>query len=638
MCGISGIYKFNSSGTVSERELSDMRDTLIHRGPDGGANYVSSDGKVGLSQRRLAIIDLSNEAACPMTNEDRKIWITFNGEIYNFKPLREELIKKGHQMRTHGDTEVILHGYEEWGQEIVEKLNGMFAFVIWDEKKKILFAARDHMGIKPFYYAVQNGAFYFGSEIKAILAHPDFNKELEEKNISHYLTFSSLPAPFTLFKDVKKLPAAHRITLGASGELKESAYWNPVKSDNERMDEEFYVSEIRRLLKDSIKSQMVSDVPFGCFLSGGIDSSTNATLMSEALGKPVETFSVGSKEFPSYNEFQYSRQVAKTLGAKNHEILTTQDDLREFLDKFPYYADDPNGDQVCFPLYYLSQLTKRSGVTVIQIGEGSDELFAGYDTYLKAASLYQAWWTSLEKLPGFARSGAFNFSKVFSGHKFDFPREYLRRLKEHEEPFWGHAIAFSDLQKDKILTGEYKGKNHESAYPLIAGFYDEIRSIDKNADFMKQMAYLEIKHRLPELLLHRADRMTMAHSLEGRVPFLDKRLVELALQIPGNMKTNNGKTTKYILKKAVEGIIPKEIIWRKKQGFGTPMREWLRNDSSVSSMLTDIIFNSKLRKRNIFNYENIKALIGSHRHDNVEQTFRIWNLITLSLWYDYWFA
>ncbi len=626
-----------------------MRDTLIHRGPDDAGVYLSPDGRVGFGTRRLKIIDLSPAGHMPMgvkrpnskfqvPNSKFDIWITYNGEVYNFREIREELEKKGYAFHSKTDTEVILNAYAEYGENCVELFNGMFAFVIWDETKKRLFAARDHMGIKPFYYALQNGVFYFGSEIKAILAHPDFKKELEEKNISYYLTFSSLPAPFTLFKDINKLPAAHRLTLSANGELKESSYWNPVKSENKESSEEFYISEIRRLLRDSIKSQMVSDVPFGCFLSGGIDSSTNAALMSEALGKPVETFSVGSKEFEKYNEFQYSRQIAKVLGAKNHETLTTENDLREFLEKFPYYIDDPNGDQVCFPLFYLAQLTRKNGVIVIQIGEGSDELFAGYDTYLKAANLYDAWWTSLEKLPGFAKSGAFNFSKLFSGRRFDFPREYLRRLKEHQEPFWGHAIAFSDLQKEKVLTKEYKERNrYESVYPLISGYYEEIKSIDKNADFMKQMAYLEIKHRLPELLLHRADRMTMAHSLEGRVPFLDKRLVELALQIPGNLKTKNGAATKYILKKAVEGIIPSEIIWRKKQGFGTPMREWLRSDSPVSSMLIDIIFNSKLRKRNVLDYDHIRDIIGSHRHNNVEQTFRIWNLITLSLWYDYWF-
>ncbi len=636
MCGISGVYYFNSSGEVEEWALTKSRDTLKHRGPDGGANYVSPGGKVGLSQRRLAIIDLSKEAACPMTNEDGTAWITYNGEIYNFKPIREELIRRGHKMKTRGDTEVILHGYEEWGETIVEKLNGMFAFVIWDEKKKSLFAARDHMGIKPFYYAIQDGTFYFGSEIKAILAYPEFKKELDNSGVSHYLTFSSTPAPHTLFKNIKKLPAAHYLVV-KNGAVTQKEYWNPSKDSKQSpLTEKQYIEEVRNLLRDSIKSQMISDVPFGCFLSGGIDSSINATLMSEALGKPVETFSVGYKDFGEKNEFQYSRETAKILGTKNHEILLDETHMHGFLEQYAEYADDPNGDPACFPIFWLSKLTRDSGVTVAQIGEGSDEIFAGYDVYIKAFQMYEKWrW--LKNIPGIAKPFASGAAKALLGLiHMDSGKDFAHRIIAGQKPFEGLAIAFGDHAKSGLLTQEFESKADRKSYAIIENYYNEIGKIDPSADFLKQMTYLEIKHRLPEFLLARADKMTMAHSIEGRVPFLDKRLVELALNMPSDIKIKNNET-KYILKKVAEGIIPDKIIRRKKQGFGTPIPEWLKRDSPLSKKMEGMVMNSGLRERNILDYARIGEIFSANRRGKTDQGFKLWNLITLSLWYDRWF-
>lgn len=642
MCGINGVYHFKNSKSVSEPAIKKMRDSLIHRGPDSAGIYISPDKKVGLGHRRLAIIDLSPTGHQPMANEDKTIWIVYNGEIYNFQELRPDLEKKGHIFRSKSDTEVIIHAYEEYGFDCVKKFNGMFAFVIWDEKKKILFAARDHLGIKPFYYAIQNGSFYFGSEIKAILAHPDFKKELEENNVSHYLTFSCMPSPHTLFKNIKKLPAAHYLTIKAGGITHEVEYWNPVSGirnqelgiRNQNELEEYFVNETRRLLRDSIKSQMVSDVAFGCFLSGGIDSSTNAVLMSRALGRPVETFSVGFERHDKYNEFQYSRQTAKLIGAKTHEILINEKHLEEFLPKYAFHADDPNGDPVCLPLFWLSKMTRENGVIMIQIGEGADEIFAGYELYLKALKLYGNLWQWLEKFPAFAKKGLFKATTPFVS---DFHKEYLRRLAANQEPFWGTAVAFSDYQKENLLSDEYKTNFYRSSsYDAIKNYYDELKEIDNSADFLKRTAYLEIKHRLPEFLLARADKMTMAHSIEGRVPFLEKQLVELAMQIPAGIKLKNNET-KHVLKEAVKGIIPEEIINRKKQGFGTPISEWLRAESPIREKLINIIKNSELKERNILNYDYVGKLIYAHQHQKAEHSFRIWNLITLSLWYDYWF-
>ncbi|MDP3725339.1 MAG: asparagine synthase (glutamine-hydrolyzing) [Nanoarchaeota archaeon] len=639
MCGITGIYDTRGGTPVLESDLIRMRDTLSYRGPDSAGIYISPDGRVGLGHRRLAIIDLTEAGAQPMTyrglrikalgseshraRRDQELIITFNGEIYNFKELREELRKKGCVFRSESDTEVILAAYAEYGAECVKKFNGMFAFAIWDEKNKILFAARDHVGIKPFYYSFENGVFLFGSEIKAILAHPSFKKELNEESVPLYLTFGCVPAPHTLFRGVKKLPAAHYLTIDGDGWMNIQEYWNPVQVESCKLplgpelgvegkvvsleeQEKYFVSETRRILEDSIRMQMVSDVPFGCFLSGGIDSSTNASLMSRALGSPVETFSIGVKDFGvKYNEFEYSRKTAELLGAKRHETLAGREDLLSFLPEFALHADDPQADFISFLVYYLSKLTRDSGVIVAQVGEGADEIFAGYDQYPKFLSSYRAYrrFSPLSRLA----------TPFFSSNP------YVERLMRGQEPYWGLAVAFS--------------KNGAS-YEVIKNLYNEVDRALPEADMLTRMTYIDLKIRLPEFLLARVDKMAMAHSIETRVPFLDHRLVELAFQIPEALKLKN-KTTKYILKQAVRGIIPDEIIDRKKQGFGAPVKEWLRGPATAKEF-TDIIFNSKIRERGFFDYASVQKLISEHQAGKADHTFRIWTLVTLSLWYDRW--
>ena len=632
MCGITGIYNVNNPSEVSEKTLVKMRDTLIHRGPDDEGIYISKDKKVGFGFRRLSIIDLSKAGNQPMANEDETIWLVFNGEIYNFQEIKKDLEKKGHKFHSKTDSEIVLHLYEEKGEECLEDLNGMFAFAIWDDKKKKLFAARDRLGIKPFYYYYKDGIFLFGSEIKAILEHPEVKREPDKEGIFHYLTFACTPAPFTLFKNIKKLAPANYLVLN-SNNIQVNCYWSPIQNIQQNTEED-YINKTRELLKDSIKKQMVSDVPFGCFLSGGIDSSTNAVLMSRAMGKPVETFSISFKDLPKYDEFQYSRKIANILGSKCYETVIGQKEFMEWLPKLAYQADDPNGDPVCFPVYYLSKLVRDSKVIMAQVGEGADELFCGYGTYMEFIRIYTKYWRYLEKLPKFIKKiPYFLLNLILPKNKLTLHKEFFRRLAYNKPFFYGGANAFSAYDKQFLLTDSFK---KEIPFNASDNLVESITaSVPSKSDFLQKMLYLELSIRLPELLLMRVDKMASAHSIETRVPFLDHRLVELAFSIPMDLKTKDNKT-KYILKEAVKGIIPDGIINRKKQGFGAPTSEWMRKESPISNDLVNIIRNSKIKELNIFDYTYIEKLITDHQNTICDNSFKLWYLITLSLWYDKW--
>ena len=613
-----------------------MADSIAHRGPDDEGFYVSSDEKLGFGFRRLSIIDLSPTGHQPMTNEDKTVWAMFNGEIYNFQELRQELIKKGHVFESQSDTETIIHGYEEEDLAIVERLNGMFAIALWDEKKKRLWLVRDRLGIKPIYYTVQNGTLIFGSEIKAILAHPEVKKKLNEEALFHYLTFACCPAPYTLFEGIKKLPAGWYLTVDEKG-VKEHQYWDAIGGKEAgKKSEEDYIKNIRDILTDSVQRQMVCDVPFGVFLSGGIDSSTNVALMTAARGQPVDSFSINVKELPKYDEFKWARKVAQIFQSRHHEITVGPQDLMSFLPTLAHHADDPNGDPVCFPLYAISKLIRESGVIVAQVGEGSDELFAGYDHYRIVVDFWKKWWQKLEALPRPLKKMLFELSKITKNPGHDLHRDQLRKLAQAEEFFWGGAIAFSEFSKWDIFTQDFRRRMEgRTSFDVIKPYYEKMDREAPNADFLTRMVYLELKIRLPELLLMRVDKITMANSIESRVPFLDHRLVELAMQIPMDLKIKNG-VSKYILKQAVRGILPDDVIDRKKQGFGAPVGEWL--NTALRQELPEVLWKSKIWEANIFDRSVVEKLVQNHQDGKAEASFRIWNLITLALWYDRWMA
>lgn len=637
MCGICGI--FNYGGTqqaVTEEKLVRMRDTMIHRGPDDAGVYISPDKMLGFGHRRLSIIDLSACGRQPMSNEDETIWIVFNGEIYNHEKLRTVLEAKGHRYRSRSDTETIIHLYEEKGSDCLKDIEGMFAFAIWDNNKHRLFMARDRIGKKPLYYTCRNGVFLFGSEIKSILAYPGVDRDIDVEAMYHYLTFFVTPSPFTLFKDINKLPPGYYMICNKDGNITKTRYWDAIVPEaKEAQSEEYYIKGIRELLTDAVKKRMMSDVPFGVFLSGGIDSSTNVALMSQLMDRPVETFSVGFKNQPAFDEFQYARQVAQQFKTNHHEIIIDQKDLMDYVPKLVIDQDEPIADWVCIPLYFVSKLARDNGVIVIQIGEGSDEIFFGYEGYMVILDLYNRYWKKYMRVPEPLRKLVNNFAGTFPRAPFvrsEAVREIIRRAAVDKELFWGGAIAFTETQKKPILNSA----RNWTAYHTDAVIKNILAEIDRkkpNADFIERMIYLELKHRLPELLLMRVDKMTMSTSVEGRAPYLDHKLVEFAMGIPGKLKVKNGQA-KYILKKAVEGIIPDNIIYRKKQGFGAPVREWFGGE--LGQYITDGILNSKLRERNFFDYNYLSSLLARQRQKDIGYSAPLWILFNLHKWYDYW--
>jgi asparagine synthase (glutamine-hydrolysing) len=559
-----------------------MRDTMQHRGPDDAGLYVSPQQEVGLGHRRLSIIDLSSAAVQPMSNDEESVWIVFNGEIYNHAEIRPELEKLGRKFKTnHSDTEVILKGYEQWGEGVLSRLRGMFAFAIWDKKEGKIWLARDRMGVKPLYYTFHNGMFLFASEIKALLAYPGVKRAMHERSFYDFLTFLVAPAPQTLFEGIFKLPASHTLTVFANGRTKTRRYWNPFHELNEfpKHSEREYIDRIMHTLRESIRYRMVSDVNFGVFLSGGIDSSTNTALMAEQMARPVETFSIGYENGGAFNELSYARQIVERYKTNHHEIIIKPKDLVDFLPKLVFHQDEPIVDPVCVPVYYVSKLAKDNGTTVCQVGEGADELFCGYPLWgmcLRA----QPWVDAYQKIPSSLRRIAWDIADTATRSPKAMRRlDVFRRASAGESIFWGGAEAYQETTKQRFLSGDFLGrlKGHTS-YSAVQSLRDDFENdAPDGADMLHWMSYLDLRLRLPELLLMRVDKMTMATAVEARVPFLDQEFVQLAMSIPQSLKYKN-KTLKYLLKRAVEPVLPREVIYRRKQGFGVPVETWFQKE------------------------------------------------------------
>ncbi len=610
MCGFVGFTNnINDDGTILEK----MMDRIVHRGPDSSGKFT--DGDIALGFRRLSIIDLS-EGDQPMFNEDKTLVLVFNGEIYNFKDLRAELEGAGHTFSNNSDSEVLIHGYEEWGENLVDRLRGMFAFVIYNRVDKTLFGARDMFGIKPFYYTVMNGSFIFGSEIKSFLDHPEFVKELNEDALAHYLSFQYSPTEETFFKNVFKLPPAHCFTF-KGGRMTRRRYFRPEFCEKAGV-LDYYADKIDETIRESVKAHKIADVEVGSFLSSGIDSSYIAE--SANVDK---TFTVGfeSNDGNRYNEIGYAKDFAETIGVENISKVITPAEYWETFPHIQYHMDEPLADPASIALYFVSELASKY-VKVVMSGEGADELFGGYRIYQEPITL-----TAYDKIPFAVRRGV---SKLCEHLPQKHGINYLvRRGKTIEERFIGNANIFSKKERNKILKSE-KSKSAVSPQILCDKFYKEVA--DK--DTITKMQYLDINMWLMGDILLKADKTSMANSLELRVPFLDRKVMELAQTIPLNCRVNT-VTTKLALRKAAEKTLPARTATKDKLGFPVPIREWLKEDKYYNTVKE--AFTSEYANL-YFDTNELVKLLDRHKSGKEDVSRKIWTVYTFLVWYNEFFV
>jgi asparagine synthase (glutamine-hydrolysing) len=634
MCGIAGILAFNDALTLDEATVKRMSDALHHRGPDDAGTLVLDHDRVALGHRRLSIVDLSAAGHQPMCNEDGSVWITYNGEVYNHAELRVRLEAHGHRYHSLTDTETIVHLYEEHGIECLERLDGMFALAIWDARRKRLFLARDRLGVKPLYYARLAGGFLFGSEIKAILAHPAVPREVDEEAFAEYLTFGFAPPPRTLFRGIGKLAAGEQMTVSASGEMRRDPWWDPMPSEAASrsvsgLTEKEMVSEVRRLLRESVRKRMMSDVPFGVFLSGGLDSSANVALMAELVDRPVRTFSTAPRGHPRYDELGYARLVADRYATDHHEVLVDDAGMRAFIPELVFHQDEPLSDWTAIPQHFVSRLARDTGTKVVQVGEGADELFHGYKGYVdhrRVVVPFQRWVPRAIRRP-VGRLAVHATSRAGRGIRHG---EALYDAGRSRIPYWGGALGFRGPLKERLVRGDHADSLH-----TVERIWDESARRRADADLFQRMTYLELRQRLPELLLARLDRIAMASSVEGREPFLDHRLVEFVMALPPQMKHRDGQG-KHVLREAMRETLPSAVLDRPKQGFGSPMEEWLRDDFGREAHAA--VRSSALTERGLIDYAVVDRVFDAHRAGRGDWSKHLWTLYCASRWYDRWVA
>jgi asparagine synthase (glutamine-hydrolysing) len=627
MCGICGIFHRDARRQVLQDALAGMSAQIVHRGPDEDGTNV--DGNVGLAIRRLSIIDVRSGQQ-PISNEDQNLWIVYNGEIYNHQQLRGELESGGHRYRTKSDTETILHLYEEYGPECVQRLRGMFAFAIWDRRKRRLFIARDRMGIKPFYYRFDESTLLFGSEIKAILKYQGVKPEFNRSALAEYLAFGYVAGPETMFAGIYKLLPGHTLEIGETGEMKISQYWDLKAPQDQNEDaagrsRDYYVKGYRDLLEQAVASHLMSDVPLGVFLSGGLDSSVVAALTQKIRREPIETFSVGYSE-EAFSELPYARQVADHLGSKHHEIRMSSQDFFDTLPTLIWHEDEPIAWPSSVSLYFVARLAK-SRVKVVLTGEGSDETLGGYARY--------AWTLMNSRMDGIYRAltPAMLRKLVRSGLRVSRLPASLHRKLEHtfllrDGEAWSSFYfdnfysAFSAEQQRGLLAPQVQGAAGD-AYANSLRYWNQ-----SSGDLLHRMLYTDIKTYLVELLM-KQDQMSMAASIESRVPFLDHQLVEFTAGIPARYSIQ-GMEGKSILKSAAEDLLPRSIVYRKKMGFPTPWSRWLETRlDTLEAMLVE----PRTLNRGLFRRDAIENLFAEHRAGRRDHGDRIWRLLNLEIWH-----
>lgn len=619
MCGINGIC--DSNCTSLEPAIHKMCDIMVYRGPDGFGSAVFKEDGVALGHRRLSILDLSDLGAQPMTYQSDKLVIVHNGEVYNFIEIKEDLEKLGYVFKSRTDTEVILAAYDRWGSACLERFNGMFAFAIWDKERKELFLARDRLGIKPLYYFAQDDLFVFASEIKAILEYLKIRPAINIAAIDAYMSFGYVPGEDTMFKGIQRLLPGHYIIRKHNGSIQIRKYWDLQFRSILDKGVDYYIDELKRLLNKSIDLRLRSDVPLGIFLSGGLDSSAVVAMLAPRVSERLKTFSVAYDFGSDFNETNYARMVARQFNTVHHEFIVSPAQFKEFIPQYIWHMDEPVTEPAAISLYYISRMARES-VTVVLSGEGADEIFAGYDFYYynkimeayrklvgtKGASFCGGWITTLLP-PGKIR-------KYILMSQMELDKRY-KGISTYEEDV--KTMAYSDEFKEKISLASSNGS-----------FLNELFQHTQHNDALSRMLYFDTKTWLVDDLLIKADRMTMATSLELRVPFLDYHLVEFAAAMPSKYKLH-GRTHKYILKKLMNGILPNEIINRKKMGFPTPLQMMFRND--LYEYAADILISDTFRQRGYFKPDVIEKTLALHRNGSEDNHRLIWQLVVLEEWH-----
>jgi len=619
MCGICGIFDLKGM-PVSRPVLDEMTEEIHHRGPDGDGRFV--DGEVGLGHRRLSIIDLGGGAQ-PIGNEDGKLQIVFNGEIYNFIELRTQLEAAGHQFKTRSDTEVIVHAYEEWGQDCVKRFNGMFAFALWDGNKRELFLARDHLGIKPLYHVTIGSKLVFASEIKCLLLHPGCPREVDTEALAELFTFRYVPSPKTLFKGIFKLPPGYSMLCG-QGDVRIKRFWDWIPKERTGTSEPEFIEEYQSLLEDAVKLQLRSDVPLGLFLSSGVDSGALLALMRDYSSGPVQTFTIGFEGGERTNEIEDAKVTANQFGADHYSMMVSHQDYFDYFERYMRDLEEPVGTEAAPAFYFVSKIT-RERVKVALTGQGADEPWAGYGRYVgvKFSSLYS-------RLPGAVTRGVGPLLARMPGRM-----ERLKRgLHSLGEPdmltrFTKVYSFFSADMKMSLFNGDHAVRTEEDAYRTKEALR-RLQEDVKHLDPVTQMLYVDTRANLPDDLLMVGDKTSMANSIEVRVPFLDVRLVEFIESLPLHLKLN-GITGKYLHKKALLKWLPREVVYRKKKGFAHPLSKWFA--TSVRPMLEDLLLSPDSAMGIYFDQNYIRQILDRHRDGLDDYTRHIYLLLSLELWY-----
>ncbi len=616
MCGIAGIFEFESGAKASAEAVRRMCEVIRHRGPDDQGIYCQ--GPIGLGARRLSIIDLTTGHQ-PLANEDQSVWVVFNGEIYNFRELRQKLEGLGHRFSTATDTEVIVHLYEEYGVDFVRHLRGMFAIALWDNRAHRLLLVRDRLGIKPLYYWQQANRLVFGSELKCLLQLPGTRPSIDLESLNRYLSLGYIPDPDTIFQGVRKLPPG-RLLLVEAPTVREQQYWElPWPEESAPPSEEECCEQLRELLRESVRLRLVSDVPLGALLSGGIDSSTVVAVMSRLLDRPVKTFSIGFSE-EDFNELAYARQVARHLGTEHHELVVRPQAAHLF-GRLIGYFDEPFGDASAVPTFLVSQLARES-VTVALSGDGGDELFAGYDRYPEASRQ-----RLFDRLPrAFRRNVLLPLSQKLPYGAYG--KSYLRRMALNDGlERYLDAVLLPLPIKERLVTPGFRAEVNTLDCSEV------LRQFVPNGHrylLLDRIVYLDTKTELPGDILTKVDRMSMAHSLEVRVPLLDHRLVEYVARLPMRYKLR-GATTKYLFKKAFGDLLPPGILTRRKMGFALPLPHWFAHD--LREFLRDVLFDPRALQRGYFNATFVDALVREHARGRRDNSSLLWRLLALEIWH-----